>query len=126
MGTNMSKNLLSTLSGRAIGKAAHVFAGRGLDETLGWVGLSRRQNRALPVAGYFALGAFIGASAALLLATEKGQRTRQRVWGQLQRARAATVRLVSEPLATKEQPANLADNGIAAQVHHQPEHAHQS
>lgn len=122
----MSKSLLSTLRGRAVGKAAHVVAGWGLDETLGWVGLSRRRSRALPLAGCIALGALLGAGTALLLATEKGHNTRQRVWLQFERAKAATARLVRESPATKEHAVDPADNGVPAQVHHQPEHAHQS
>ena len=122
----MSMNLLSTLCVRAVGKAAYGFATGGLDETLGWVGLSRRHNRALPVVGCIALGALVGAGAALLLTTEKGQTTRQRVWVQFERARAATARLVRQSPATKLHAVDPADNGVPADVHYQPEHAHQS
>jgi len=63
----------------AASRVAKTVTGIGIEDVLGTVGLARRRSHALENIGLVAVGALIGAGAALLLAPSSGRETRQRL-----------------------------------------------
>lgn len=75
-----SKQLLMSLgTAIAASKFARSITGIELNDVLGTVGLSRRRSYALENIGLVAVGAVIGAGAAILFAPSSGRETRQRL-----------------------------------------------
>jgi len=73
------KLLMSVGTAIAASKLAKTVSGIELDDVLGTVGLSRRRSHALENLGLVAVGAIIGAGAAILFAPSTGADTRRRI-----------------------------------------------
>jgi len=73
------KILLSLGTAIAASKIAKTVSSIELNDVLGTVGLSRRRNRFLENIGLIAVGAAVGAGAALLLAPSSGRDVRRRL-----------------------------------------------
>jgi len=73
------KLLMSLGTAIAASKVAKTVSGIGIEDVLGTMGLARRRSHALENLGLIAVGAIVGAGAALLLAPASGRQTRQRL-----------------------------------------------
>jgi YtxH-like protein len=73
------KLLMSLGTAIAASKIAKTVTGIELEDVLGSVGLSRRRNHFLENLGLVAVGAIVGAGAAILLAPASGRETRRRL-----------------------------------------------
>ena len=105
--SNMNKKFwLSLGTAIAASRAAQTITHVSTDDVLGLVGLARRRNTTLENVGLIGLGAFVGASAALLFAPTNGQETRKRVAETLDKARVAGKDLVQQ---AKERAPELVD-----------------
>ena len=73
------KLLMSVGTALAASKIAKSVSGIELDDAIGRIGLSRRRSHALENVGLLAVGAVIGAGAAILFAPSSGRETRRRL-----------------------------------------------
>jgi len=73
------KLLMSLGTAIAASRAVRQVSGIGIEDVLGTMGLARRRSHVLENIGLVAVGAVIGAGAALLFAPSSGRETRQRL-----------------------------------------------
>lgn len=90
------KLLMSLGTAIAASKIAKGVSSIQLDDVLGTVGLSRRRSHALENLGLVAVGAIIGAGAAILLAPSSGQETRRRIGNEASKLGHAAMDAVRE------------------------------
>lgn len=90
------KALMSAITAIATSRLAKSVSSIELDDVLGVVGLERQRNRALDSIGLVALGAFVGAGTALLLAPAPGHETRARLGRELNKLGSAAADMANE------------------------------
>jgi hypothetical protein len=90
------KLLMSLGTAIAASKVAKTISGIELEDVLGTVGLSRRRSYALENLGLVAVGAIIGAGAAILFAPSSGRETRQLLGTQASKLGQAAADAVRE------------------------------
>lgn len=104
------KLLMSVGTAIAASKIARSVSGIELEDVLGTVGLSRRRSHFLENLGLVAVGAVVGAGAAMLLAPSTGRETRRMIGDQAsklgQAARDAVREQKEEALKSLSQVAN--------------------
>ena len=90
------KLLMSVGTAIAASKIAKTISGIELEDVLGTVGLSRRRSHALENLGLVAVGAVIGAGAAILFAPSSGVETRRRLGSEASKLGHAAVDVMKE------------------------------
>ncbi len=90
------KLLMSLGTAIAASKVAQAVSGIGFSDVLGTVGLARRRSHALENLGLIAVGALVGAGAALLFAPASGRQTRQRLGQEASRLSSAAADALKE------------------------------
>lgn len=90
------KLLMSVGTAIAASKIAKTVSGIELEDVLGTVGLSRRRSHALENLGLVAVGAIIGAGAAILFAPSSGVETRRRLGSEATKLGNAAVDVIKE------------------------------
>jgi hypothetical protein len=90
------KLLMSLGSAIAASKIAKTVSGIELEDVLGTVGLSRRRSHWLENLGLVAVGAVVGAGAAILFAPNSGSDTRRRLGQEASKLGTAALDAVRE------------------------------
>jgi len=90
------KLLMSLGSAIAASKIAKSISGIELEDVLGTVGLSRRRSHWLENLGLVAVGAVVGAGAAILFAPNSGSDTRRRLGQEASKLGTAALDAVRE------------------------------
>lgn len=90
------KLLMSVGTAIAASKFAKTISGIELDDVLGTVGLSRRRSHALENIGLMAVGALLGAGAAILFAPSSGTETRRRLGSEASKFGQAAADAIKE------------------------------
>lgn len=90
------KLLMSLGTAIAASNIAKSVSGIGIEDVLGSVGLSRRRSHFLENLGLVAVGAVVGAGAAILFAPSSGAETRRLIGDEASRLRQAAMDAVKE------------------------------
>lgn len=90
------KLLMSLGTAIAASRAVKQVSGIGIEDVLGTMGLARRRSHVLENIGLVAVGAVIGAGAALLFAPSSGRETRQRLGEEASKLGSAATDAIRE------------------------------
>lgn len=90
------KLLMSLGTAIAASNIAKQVSGFGIEDVLGTVGLSRRRSHFLENLGLVAVGAVVGAGAAILFAPSSGRETRRLIGDEASRLSQAAMDAVKE------------------------------
>lgn len=92
-----TKKLLMSLGAAiAASKVAKTVSGIELEDVLGTMGLARRRNHFLENLGLVAVGAVVGAGAAILFAPSSGSETRRRLGSEASKLGSAAMDAMRE------------------------------
>lgn len=113
-----NKKMLMSL-GTAImaSKVAKSISGIELNDVLGTVGLSRRRSHFLENLGLVAVGAIVGAGAAILLAPNSGRETRRRLGTEASKLGTAAMDAVREQKEEALRSLSQVANGAVSSSH---------
>lgn len=108
------KLLMSLGTAIAASKIAKTISGIELEDVLGTVGLSRRRSHWLENLGLVAVGAVVGAGAAILFAPSSGEDTRRRLGEGASKLGSAAMDAVREQKEEALRSLSQVANGVSA------------
>ncbi len=110
-----TKKLLMSLGAAiAASKVAKTVSGIEIEDVLGTMGLSRRRSHFLENLGLVAVGAIVGAGAAILLAPSSGSETRRRLGNEASKLGSAAMDAVREQKEEALRSLSHVANGVSS------------